>query len=184
MDTPTCRDLDETGHLRLEQRQKELTKHPLVIWTGLAPGDLVSLRAWKDGDFVGTVESRTSDGLEHQSSPRVCGLREAIRSLAVTRQAVLVSRTKAINELKSLIVVAPERLRASLRGRPLATQLAFDREHGKHRVRHSPSPRAFGSGPASSRTSTPNWPASSRSIRPGLPCWPNPVSVRSSPPSC
>jgi len=40
-------------------------------------------------------------------------------------QAVLVSRTKAINELKSLIVVAPEQLRALLRGRPLATQLAL-----------------------------------------------------------
>jgi hypothetical protein len=32
---------------------------------------------------------------------------------------VLVGRTKAINELKSLIVVAPEQLR----GRPLAGQL-------------------------------------------------------------
>jgi len=41
----------------------------------------------------------------------------------VTRQAVLVSRTKAINELKSLIVVAPEHLRAPLRGRSLTCQL-------------------------------------------------------------
>jgi transposase len=40
-----------------------------------------------------------------------------------TRQAVLVSRTKAINELKSLIVVAPEHLRAGLRGRSLTKQL-------------------------------------------------------------
>lgn len=36
----------------------------------------------------------------------------------------MVSRTKAINELKSLIVVAPEELRAQLRGRSLTTQLA------------------------------------------------------------
>ena len=35
----------------------------------------------------------------------------------------MISRTKAINELKSLIIVAPEHLRASLRGRPLARQL-------------------------------------------------------------
>jgi len=35
-------------------------------------------------------------------------LREALRQVLVTRQAVLVSRTKTINELKSLIVVAPE----------------------------------------------------------------------------
>lgn len=43
--------------------------------------------------------------------------------LVATRQAVVVSRTKAINELKSLIVVAPEQLRANLRGCSLAKQL-------------------------------------------------------------
>ena len=51
------------------------------------------------------------------------GLREAIRALTATRHAVLISRTKAINELKSLIIVAPEHLRASLRGQPPARQL-------------------------------------------------------------
>ena len=35
----------------------------------------------------------------------------------------MASRTKAINELKSLIVVAPEQVRAELRGRSLAVQL-------------------------------------------------------------
>ena len=39
------------------------------------------------------------------------------------REGVVVSRTKAINELKSLIVVAPEQLRAELRGRTLQVQL-------------------------------------------------------------
>ena len=55
--------------------------------------------------------------------PRARGLREALRQVLVTRQAVLVSRTKAINELKSLIVVAPDHLRALLRGASLALQL-------------------------------------------------------------
>jgi transposase len=55
----------------------------------------------------------------------VCGLREAIRALSATRHDVLVSRTKAINELKSLVVVAPEHLRAALRGRSLAKQPAL-----------------------------------------------------------
>jgi transposase len=50
-------------------------------------------------------------------------LREALRQVLVTRQGVLVSRTKAINELKSLIVVAPEHLRSQLRGLPVANQL-------------------------------------------------------------
>ena len=35
------------------------------------------------------------------------------------------SRTKAINEFKSLIVVAPEHLRSGLRGQSLLKQLKF-----------------------------------------------------------
>ena len=60
---------------------------------------------------------------EHQSVPRAQGLREALRQVMATRQAVLVSRTKAINEFKSLIVVAPEDLRSGLRGQSLHKQL-------------------------------------------------------------
>jgi transposase len=85
--------------------------------------------------------ARTALAREQQAEPRARGLREALRQILVTRQAVLVSRTKAINELKSLIVVAPEHLRAVLRGRPLATQLqriaALDSPAGatvEHRV--------------------------------------------------
>src|SRR4051812_5219650 len=68
--------------------------------------------------------ARRAMAAEHQTTPRQRGLREALRMVLTTRHAVLVSRTKAINELKSLIVVAPEHLRAGLRGRSLATQLA------------------------------------------------------------
>lgn len=62
-------------------------------------------------------------GRERQTAPRARGLREALRQIVTTRHGVLVSRTKAINELKSLIVVAPEHLRAGLRGVGLAQQL-------------------------------------------------------------
>lgn len=58
-----------------------------------------------------------------QASPRARGWREALRLVLGPRQGVLVSRTKAINELKSLIVVAAEHLRAGRRGWSLATQL-------------------------------------------------------------
>jgi transposase len=51
------------------------------------------------------------------------GLREALRLVVMTRHAVLASRTKAINELKSVIVTAPEHLRAGLPGVSLAQQL-------------------------------------------------------------
>jgi transposase len=67
--------------------------------------------------------ARSALAREQQAEPRARGLREGLRQVLVTRQAVLVSCTKAINELKSLIVVAPEHLRAALRGTPLATQL-------------------------------------------------------------
>ena len=75
-------------------------------------------------DRIDSVQAaRTALAQEQQATPRERGLREALRQVLVTRQAVLVSRTKAINELKSLIVVAPEHLRAQLRGLALTKQL-------------------------------------------------------------
>ena len=86
-------------------------------------GALKRARGPKNDRLDAVRAARTAMAREHQATPRARGLREAIRALSATRQAVLVSRTKAINELKSLIVVAPEHLRASLRGRSLAKQL-------------------------------------------------------------
>lgn len=75
-------------------------------------------------DRIDAVQAaRTALAREQQATPRARGLREALRQILKTRQAVLVSRIKAINELKSLIVVAPEHLRAGLRGMALVTQL-------------------------------------------------------------
>ena len=54
----------------------------------------------------------TRSPVSTRAKVRARGLREALRMILATRQAMLVSRTKAINELKSLIVVAPEHLRA------------------------------------------------------------------------
>ena len=80
-------------------------------------------RGAKNDRIDAVAAARTALAREHQASPRARGLREAIRALTVTRESVLVSRTKAINELKSLIVTAPEHLRARLRGVSLARQL-------------------------------------------------------------
>ena len=75
-------------------------------------------------DRIDAIQAaRTALARQEQAAPRERGLREALRQILVTRQAVLISRTKAINELKSLIVVAPEHLRAQLRGLALAKQL-------------------------------------------------------------
>lgn len=46
-----------------EQRRDEAGKHPLLIWTGLDPGDVVSMRALGNRGYVGTVEHRTKNGL-------------------------------------------------------------------------------------------------------------------------
>jgi hypothetical protein len=102
-------------------------------------GALKRARGAKNDRLDAVRAARTAMAREHQSSPRVRGLRERIRALAATRQAVLVSRTKAINELKSLIVVAPEQLLAP--ARPPADQPAgTDRKHGRRRGCHGRTP--------------------------------------------
>lgn len=86
-------------------------------------GSLKRARGAKNDRLDAVRAARTAMARDHQAGPRARGLREAIRALTATRHAVLTSRTKAINELKSLIVVACEDLRAALRGRTLARQL-------------------------------------------------------------
>jgi transposase len=87
--------------------------------------DIVEKRTRRaKNDRIDAVQAaRTALAQTEQAAPRERGLREALRQVLVTRQGVLVSRTKAINELKSLIVVAPDHLRSQLRGLPLAKQL-------------------------------------------------------------
>jgi transposase len=51
-----------------------------------------------------------------QAAPRAAGDREALRVLVSTREGAVLARTAAINQLRALIVAAPEPLRASLRG--------------------------------------------------------------------
>lgn len=50
-----------------------------------------------------------------QAVPRAAGEREALRVLVNTREGAVLARTAAINQLRALIVAAPEPLRASLR---------------------------------------------------------------------
>jgi transposase len=50
-----------------------------------------------------------------QAAPRTSGEREALRVLVSTREGAVLARTAAINQLRALIVAAPEPLRASLR---------------------------------------------------------------------
>jgi hypothetical protein len=86
-------------------------------------GGLKRHRGAKNDRIDAVRAARQALAREHQTNVRGHGLREALRMIVTTRQAILVSRTKAINEMKSLIVVAPEQLRADLRGYSLAKQL-------------------------------------------------------------
>jgi len=87
-------------------------------------GALKRARGAKNDRIDAIRAARQALSRAEQGAPRAGGLREALRMVFACREGVLVSRTKAINELKSLIVVAPEHLRAQLRGRPLTAQLA------------------------------------------------------------
>jgi transposase len=86
-------------------------------------GALKRARGAKNDRIDAIRAAREALSRQEQAAPRAGGLREALRMIFACREGVLLSRTKAINELKSLIVVAPEQLRAQLRGRSLAVQL-------------------------------------------------------------
>jgi transposase len=61
---------------------------------------------------------------EHLAQPRRRGEREALRVLLSARQGAVAARTKAIGQLKALIVGAPEQLRGHFRGISTDEQLA------------------------------------------------------------
>ena len=86
-------------------------------------GALKRARGAKNDRIDAIRAARQALARDEQGAPRSGGLREALRMVFACREGVLVSRTKSINELKSLIVVAPEELRTQLRGRSLAGQL-------------------------------------------------------------
>jgi transposase len=61
---------------------------------------------------------------DHLLSPRRRGEREALRVLLATRHSACAAKVSAINQLKALIVGAPEELRAELRGLASKRQIA------------------------------------------------------------
>jgi transposase len=62
---------------------------------------------------------------ERLAAPRRRGDREALRVLLATRQGAVTARTGAINQLKALIVGAPEELRAELRRQSTSGQVGY-----------------------------------------------------------
>jgi hypothetical protein len=132
-------------------------------------GAVKRARGAKNDRLDAVRAARTALAREFQTLPRARGLREALRMVLATRAAVLVSRTKAINELKSLIIVAPEHLRAQLRGLSLTRQLS--------RIEALQTP-------AAAEVEHRGWHRWSPSTRPAPRSWPNPESARSSQRRC
>ena len=127
-------------------------------------GSLKRARGAKNDRIDAIRAARQALARDQQGAPRAGGLREALRMVFACREGVLVSRTKAINELKGLIVVAPEQLRAELRGCTLRIQLtrieqltaraAHPSSTASQRLPCNPSRRGSDSSPHSSPTST------------------------------
>lgn len=83
---------------------------------------------------------------EHLASPRARGDREAMRVLLSARHGAVIARTKAIGQLKALIVNAPEALRDQLRRGTTDQQLdrcARLRTVASHSVEHRATVRAI-----------------------------------------
>jgi transposase len=69
----------------------------------------------KSDDLDAVRAAREALSREHLAAPRARGDREALRVLLTARQGAVVARTKAIGQLKALIVNAPQSLRDQLR---------------------------------------------------------------------
>jgi transposase len=76
-------------------------------------------------DPLDAIEAaREALGQPRHAAPRAAGEREALRVLVNTREGAVLARTAAINQLRALIVAAPEPRRASLRGLSFAELVA------------------------------------------------------------
>src|SRR3954451_24830632 len=83
---------------------------------------------------------------EHLAQPRRRGDREAMRVLVTTRNSTMVARTKAIGQLKALVVGASEQLRQHFRGISTDAQLercSRLRTIATHGVEHRATVRAL-----------------------------------------
>ena len=74
-------------------------------------------RAGAKSDALDAVRAaREALGRDLLATPRLAGQRDGLRALVMTREGAVLARTAAINQLRALVVVAPEPLRAELRG--------------------------------------------------------------------
>lgn len=100
----------------------------------------------KSDDLDAVRAAREALSREHLAAPRARGDREALRVLMAARQGAVVARTKAIGQLKALIVNAPQSLRDQLRRSSTDEQLqrcARLRTLPSHSIEHRATIRAL-----------------------------------------
>lgn len=69
----------------------------------------------KDDELDAVRAAREALGKDRWAEPRARGEREAMRVLVTTREGAVRDRTRAINQLKAVVVSAPDQLRDKLR---------------------------------------------------------------------
>ncbi|GLP75231.1 hypothetical protein TUM20983_23410 [Mycobacterium antarcticum] len=127
-----------------------LTTHLLERGEWVVEIDRPARPARRDGaksdDLDAVRAAREALAREHLAAPRARGDREAMRVLLTTREGAIVARTKAIGQLKALIVNAPQALRDQLRRGATDEQLnrcARLRTLPSHSVEHRATVRAI-----------------------------------------
>jgi transposase len=100
----------------------------------------------KTDDLDAVRAAREALARQHLAAPRARGDREALRVLLTARQGAVVGRTKAIGQLKAMIVNAPQSLRDQLRRGTTDEQLercARLRTLPSHSIEHRATVRAI-----------------------------------------
>jgi transposase len=99
----------------------------------------------KSDELDAVRAAREALSREHLAAPRIRGDREAMRVLLTARHGAIIARTRAIGQLKALIVNAPEELRKQLRRGTTDQQLdrcARLRTLPSHSIEHRATVRA------------------------------------------
>ncbi|WP_405547804.1 IS110 family transposase [Streptomyces phaeochromogenes] len=106
-----------------------------------------AVRGGRKTDMIDAIRAaKEALSAEHPIQPRLRGEREALRVLLITRHGAVLASTAAINQLKGLIVSAPDDLRAELRklkGPAQITRCAHLRDRPAHGVEHRMTARAL-----------------------------------------
>ena len=116
--------IEGAGHYGVGLARHLSSRGETVIESGRGPRDERRLRG-KDDPLDAIRAARTALASETVAVPRIGRRREALRLLMVARRGAIDVRRRALVQLRSVIVTAPDRLRAELE--PLPERRLLDR---------------------------------------------------------